>query len=84
MEEKRIGIIPFSGERDKWRIWSGKFLARAGQLGYDIILRGTAKKPTENLEENTKGDAILKKLKKNAYNDLILAQDDTVCFQIVE
>ena len=42
------------------------------------------KTPVENAEENTKEDAILNKLNKNAYNDLIFAQYDTVCFQIVE
>ena len=35
-------------------------------------------------EYQNKEDTILKQLKKNAYNDLILAQSDTVCFQIVQ
>ena len=43
MEERSIQIIPFNGERGKFRIWSGDFLAREIQLGYDIILRGTVK-----------------------------------------
>ena len=37
-----------------------------------------------NKEENTKEDSIPKQLNKNAYNDPILAQDDTLCFHIVE
>ena len=65
-------------------MWSGKFLARAGWLGYDIILRGTVKTLADNAEDKTKEDDILKELNKNTYNDLILAQDDTVCFKIVE
>ena len=64
-------------------MWSGKFLARSGLLGYDVILRGTVKTPEYNKEENTKEDDILKQINKNLYNDLVLEQDDTVCFQIV-
>ena len=65
-------------------MWSGKFLAREGGLGYDIILRSTMKTPADNEEEKIKEDAILKQLSNNKYNELILAQCDTVCFQIVE
>ena len=42
------------------------------------------KTPADNAEEKTEEDTILKQLSKNAYNGLISAQDDTVCFQIVE
>ena len=38
----------------------------------------------DNEEEKTKEDYILNKLNKNAYNDLILEKDDTVCLQIFE
>ena len=65
-------------------MWSGKFLEKAGLLGYNIIIRGTMKTPADNKAEKTKEYAILKQLNKNAYKDLILAHDDTVCFQIVE
>ena len=65
-------------------MWSGKFLARAGLIGYDIILRGNMKTPEDNTEDKTKEDAIPKQLNKNTYNGLILEQDDTVCFQIAE
>ena len=64
-------------------MWSGKLLARAGQLGYSIILRGTVKTPEENEDVKTKENDILKQLNKNSYNDLVLAQDETVCFRIV-
>ena len=84
MEEKSIRIIPFNVERYKWGMWSGKFLASAGRLGYDIILRVTLKTLVENKEENTKEYTILKQLNKNAYNEPILAQDETVCFHIIE
>ena len=42
------------------------------------------KTPKYNAEEKTKEDAILKQLNKNAYNDLILAQYDALCFHIIE
>ena len=84
MEEKSIRIIPFSVEWDKWDMWSGNFLASACRLGYDIILRVNLKTLVDNKEEKTKEYTILKQLKKNAYNELILAQDDTVCFHIIE
>ena len=58
MEEKNIRIIPFSVEKEKWRIWSGKFLESAWWLGYDIILRGTVKTLTYNKEDNTREDDI--------------------------
>ena len=38
---------------------------------------------TDNAEEKTKEDAIIKKLNKNAYNDLVLVQDETLYFQII-
>ena len=62
----------------------GKFLARERRLVYGIILRGTVKILAENSEEKTKEYAILKQLNNNSHNDLILAHDDTVCFQIFE
>ena len=84
MEEKRIMITPFSIESDKLCMWSGKFLARSGWLEYHIILRVIVKFPTDNEEDKTKEDATLKTLNKKAYNDLILAQYDTVCSKIAE
>ena len=38
------------------------------------------KTPEDNTEDKTKEDAILKQLNKNAYNDLVLAQYETVFF----
>ena len=40
--------------------------------------------PAKNEEEKTKENATLKQLNKIAYNYLVLAQDDTVCFHIFE
>ena len=79
-----IQIIPFNGEIEKWRTWLGKLLAMAGQLGYNVMLRGTMKTPADIVEKKTKEDAILKQLNKNTHNGLILVQYDKVCLQIVE
>ena len=56
MEERRISVNLFNEESRKWNIWSRKFLERAGQLGCDIILRGTEKILAYNTEENNKED----------------------------
>ena len=65
-------------------MWSGKFLARAVRLVYNIILMGTVKYLADNTEQKTKEYSIIKKLNKNAYNNLVWAQDNTVRFQFVE
>ena len=61
---------------------SVKLFAWAGQLGYDIVLRIIFINPVDNVKK--KRNCIHKKLNKNAYNDLILAQYIKVCFQIIE
>ena len=48
-------------------MWSGKFLAREGQLGYNIFLRGTAKTPADNEEEKTKEYAIYNQATKQEH-----------------
>ena len=40
MAEKTIRIIPFTGEKEKWRMWQVKFMARAGIKGYHVLLTG--------------------------------------------
>ena len=42
------------------------------------------KTPAYNEEEKTKEDDIIKQLNKNAHNDLILTQEETLCFHIIE
>ena len=65
-------------------MWLGNFLSRAARLGYNIILRDNVKTLDYNAEDNIKEDSTLNKLNKNAHNDLILSQDDTVFFHIIE
>ena len=45
-------------------MWSGKFLAKVGRLGCDIILSGNVKNPVGITEENTEEDSILKQQQK--------------------
>ena len=57
-------------------------MARYGIKGYNVLLTGD----TKNLEDKTKEKEVsdLKFLNNTAYNELILAQESTVCFQISE
>ena len=67
-------------------MWSGKFMARAGIEGYDILLTGDTRIPADDAgERKNKGvESTLKLLNKKAYNEIILEQEDTVSFQIAE
>ena len=65
---------------------SGKFITRAGINGYGTLLTGDKKIPEDDTDK-TKDEGVttvLKLINKIAYNDLILTQEDTVCFKIVE
>ena len=44
----------------------------------------TARIPADNAEYNTQEDTILNQVNKNGYNDLMLAQDYIVYFDIFE
>ena len=67
-------------------MWSGKFMARAGIEGYDILLTGDTRIPADDAgERKNKGvESTLKLLNKKAYNEIILEQEDTVSFHIAE
>ena len=83
--QKNIRIIPFTGEKEKWRMWSGKFMARSGIKEYHVFLTGT--KIILSVDEDKIQEreiAEFKLLNFTAYNELILSQEDTVCFQIIE
>ena len=38
----------------------------------------------DNAKDHTKEDTILNKINNNAYNDIVLSQDDTMCSHIFE
>ena len=75
MDEKRIRIIPFAGEKDKWRMWSGNFMERSGIKVYNVLLTGDNKNPADDADKTKeKLVSYLKFLNKTAYNEFILAQ----------
>ena len=76
-EEKAIRIISFSGKRADWRVWSRKFLAVAEKRGYKKILTGA-------LELSSTSSAEEKQLGVNAYNDLLLAMNESISFGLVD
>ena len=51
MDEKTIWIIPFTGEKEKWRMWSGKFMSMEGIKGYHVLLTGAKKIPADDEDE---------------------------------
>ena len=52
--EKAIRVLPFSGKREEWNMWSKKFLARAKKLGYRHILKGDKSDEEKRLVLNDK------------------------------
>ena len=76
-EEKSIRIIPFSGKRNDWRVWSRKFLAVAEKRGYKKVL-------TKSLELTSNSTDEEKQLGVNAYNDLLLAMNESISFGLVD
>ena len=72
--EKAIRVLPFSGKKQDWNMWSKKFLARAKKLGYREILKA------ENLIDKDKKPIM----NDNAYSDLLLAMNCEVAFGYVD
>ena len=60
-------------------------MARSGINIYNVIIKFDKKILADNTEE-TKSKVVseFKLFNKTSYNELILSQEDTVCFQIVE
>ena len=72
-------------KKERWCMRLGKLMARAGINKYDIVLRGTVKNLVDDVLKKDQGyTAVLINLNNIVYNELILRQDDIVCFQIVE
>jgi hypothetical protein len=87
--EKSYHVIPFDGKDDSWRMWSKKFLARAQMRGYKNILLGKVDVPPH--DEVFTGTAAEKATKEalragndKAYNDLLLACESDICFNLVD
>ena len=43
MDKNTTHITPFKGINEKWRMWSGKFMARSGIKGYYVLITGAKK-----------------------------------------
>ena len=43
MDEKTFQITPFTGKKEKQRMWSGKFTTRPKIKGYHVLLTGAKK-----------------------------------------
>ena len=64
MKEKSIHNIPFTGEKEKFRILLREIVKSSGIKGYYIILRGEVKTPVVNSDE--KYTDMLKIINKKA------------------
>ena len=85
MDEESIHITPFTGEKGKWRIWLGQLTTRHGIKGCDNLLTSDKKILADDADETKyKGISELKLFYRTDYNNMILAQEDKVFFQIVE
>ena len=51
MGKKSIQIIPLMGEKEKWCMCLGKFMTRAGIMGYNTLLIGDKKIPAYDAEK---------------------------------
>ena len=77
--EASIKVIPFSGNKRDWPVWSEKFLARGDVKGYKSILLGEVAVPTDAEFDDIKDEGekkkadVLRKLNKDAYIDLLLS-----------
>ncbi len=87
--EKAIRVLPFNGKKAEWRMWSRKFLAHAMKPGYLKVMDGTDKAPAAATVLDISTDAGKAQLKlreanDDGYTDLLLSQDDDVCFSLVD
>ena len=65
-------------------MWLVKFVSGSGIQGYHVLLIGAIKILEDDADEAQEKKTALKLIKFTAYNELILAQKYTVCFQIIE
>ena len=69
------------GEKGKWCMWSGNFTEIAVIRGYNTLLTGDKKilkYDTDQAKDKRVSESNF--LNKTAYNELILAKEDTIYF----
>jgi hypothetical protein len=73
-----IRVIPFTGKKEHWPIWSAKFFARVRRKGYRDVLLGKVITPSDSDEPA----ATATQAEKDAYNKACelndLAYEETV------
>ena len=93
--EGTIKVIPFSGNKRDWPIWSEKFLARGDVKGYKDILTGKVKVTSDEDYDSMEAGApktkakALRKLNKDAFIDMLLSitadtETGRIAFQVVK
>lgn len=83
--EKAIRILSLRGLEEDYRIWSKKFCSQGIIKGYGGILTRDIEGPAEKKELKPYSiELAARKANTKAYNELILACDDEVGFEIVE
>ena len=65
-------------------MWPGKFMARSEIKGYHVLITGAKKILADDADKTEIKHYALKLINLTAYNELILAQEDMVCFQMIE
>ena len=84
---KTIRILPRSGKREDWRMWSRKFHMRGVAKGYAALMDGTEKVPTTEEISTLKDEAALldaqQKIKANDL-DLLMSVNDTKSFNLID
>ena len=83
--DKAVQVLPFSGKREDWRMWSRKFLTRAKIKGYKAILMRTETPPRANtmldpMDNSPAAQIKLRDINKLTYSELLLACQEEVCF----
>ena len=86
--EKTIRVLPFTGKKKDWPMWSKKFLARARARGYREVMLGKEQVPEHDLvlgsSDADKKKAKARKYNDDGYNELILSCDEEVSFGLVD
>jgi hypothetical protein len=87
--EKTICVLPFSGKKDDFTMWSKRFLAIARVCGYRNAMLGKSivPKQLDNLDPNDATKVTLiaaQKANAGGYNELIMSCNKEVSFGIVD
>ena len=87
-EEKVVRVIPFSGKKSDWPVWSGKFMSNARVKGFLKILTGEETPPRDDAVLDPSKDSDKEPLRKRkansvAYNALVQSMVTATLFQKV-